>query len=91
MTPIHGKNTWGVASFVQLDVEPIQGVHALLTGEAANTGETGAETSLAGWGSVNWFFAPHTDLRLDAVEQRQAVGTSHTDITTLLAQLHVYL
>jgi hypothetical protein len=91
VAPIHGRATVGVASFLILDFEPVQGLHAMLTGEIADTGEVGSETSLAGWGSLDWFFAPHTDIRLDAIEQRQAIPGGHLDVLSLLAQLHVYL
>jgi hypothetical protein len=89
--PLHGQTRLGAASFVLLDFEPVQGLHAMLIGEAADTGETNEETSLAGWFSLNWFFAPHVDLRLDAIQQRRAAGMGSVEVTTLLAQLHIYL
>lgn len=88
--PLEGKATTGVTSYLQLDVEPVQGLHGVLTGELGDPGPT-AGTSLGGWASLVWFFLPHADLRLDAIRQRRAVAAEQFGFTTLLAQLHVYL
>jgi len=81
------------------DLEPVQGLHFALTGEILNRGEPDpedlgeserqvegpgrGETRLGLWGTINWFFLPHLDLRVDLVaRQRRA--------TMLQSQLHFY-
>lgn len=89
----------GYVGFVQLDVEALQGVHVLATGEMLDQGYVkpapGATTiapralgegkpKVGGWLSVNWFVYTHFDVRFDAIKR------TGEDVT-LLAQLHVYL
>ena len=81
------------------DLEPVQGLHLALTGEVLNRGEPDPEdlgeevrqvegpgrgdTRFGVWGTINWFFLPHLDLRVDLVaRQRRA--------TMLQSQLHFY-
>jgi hypothetical protein len=78
----------GFVGFVQADVEPIQGLHGIVTGEALNHGASGEATSLGGWLGVGWFATPHVDARFDTI-WRNAPGTPTT--MTLLLQLHIYL
>jgi len=89
----------GYVGFVQLDVEAVQGLHLGGTGEALDTGYLkqqgvgGLDTPRVagagkprwgGWLSVDWFFLPHLDLRVDAIARQQAK-------LALLAQLHAFL
>src|SRR4029077_6509075 len=51
---VYQSLTWhghrgGFAGFVQADVEPTQGVHVMLTGEAMNGGAAGESPSFGGW------------------------------------------
>jgi hypothetical protein len=79
---------FGVAALLQLDVEPIQGLHFVGVGEAYRP--PFAETvGWGAWGGVWWFFAPHADVRVDLVT-RQEPGSS-TPGVSLLAQLHLFL
>ncbi len=87
----------GYVAFLQLDVEPIQGLHLLGTGEVfdqgypENGGLSGAPRSVGsgkpkfgGWASVNWFIYTHFDVRVDAIVRKD-------DPFMLLGQMHVYL
>lgn len=86
--PEKGDTKLGVASYLQADVEPVQGLHFIATGEQlTGLGDKGT-TTLGGWGSVLWFFAPHADIRIDGVVMKT---TDSDAIKTLLGQLHFYL
>jgi hypothetical protein len=84
----------GYVGFAQLDFEIIRGLHLMGTGEILDEGHvegsTTARTAGAGqprfgaWGTVDWFCLPHVEVRAD-VMKRQA------DVTTIMAQLHVFL
>jgi hypothetical protein len=76
----------GFAGMVQVDYEPVTGLHLIGTGETLVV--KGTPVSAAGWVSFDWFFAPHCDLRFDAIFASLA-GTGLS--ITLLPQLHVYL
>jgi hypothetical protein len=84
--------SFGYVGMTTFDLEPVQGLHLAATGELLDRGESsGAEAGLGrgkpqlgGWLTLNWFFGPHFDLRVDGVF-RQKRGE------TLLAQLHFYL
>lgn len=82
----------GWVSMLSTDLEPVEGVHLVLTGEARKL-PLATGTALGEWLSCVWFFAPHSDLRLDGVFQvfpGQGGGPT-VRATTLLAQLHLYL
>jgi len=88
----------GFVGQLEADVEPIQGLHFAAIGELLDkvsdlAPEPGVKTVpwLRGWGFINWFFAPHADVRLDAIYELDAEGPQRLGITTLLAQLHVFL
>ena len=76
---------------LQADVEVVQGLHVQATGETTTPGGPGSALSYGGWGSVLWFFAPHSDLRIDAVEQSVPAGPSRLRVFSAIAQLHLYL
>jgi hypothetical protein len=79
----------GFAAWVQGDLEVYQGIHVMLTAEAGHQGSGQQGPSLAGWGSVAWYFLPHFELRLDNIVS--AASTVGTPTYTLLAQLHFFL
>jgi hypothetical protein len=81
----------GFVSYAQADVEPIQGLHFLLTGEAHNVGVTGTPFSWAVWVSQQWFVAPHVDVRIDNVYQSLGDEFGRASALSLLAQAHIYL
>jgi hypothetical protein len=78
----------GYVAFAQADIEPVQGVHAMVTGETLNRGATGEATSFGEWLGAAWFAVPHVDMRFDAIRRTQ-LGTPAT--LTYLLQLQVYL
>jgi hypothetical protein len=85
-------NTFGNATFVQLDYEPVQGLHLMPTGELLNASPLGAGTTLSGSAAITWFFAPHADMRVDAVFTDVGLGTSSPSTRiSLLGQLHFVL
>ena len=78
----------GYVAFAQADIETIQGLHAMVTGETLNRGSAGGATSFGEWLGAAWFAVPHVDLRFDAIRRTQS-GTPAT--LTYLLQLQVYL
>lgn len=81
----------GYATMLQADLEPIQGLHLIATGEDMRVGGTNTGTSWSGWLGAGWFFAPHADTRLDFQKQSLAQGTAHVPVTAVMLQFHVYL
>jgi hypothetical protein len=81
----------GHAGMLQGDLEPWQGLHFMGTLELTTPPLVSAAASYGAWGTVNWFFAPHADVRVDVIEQSLATGSTHSQATTILAQLHVFL
>lgn len=89
---------FGYVGFAQVDVEPLQGLHFLATGEVLDAGfeDTGdpfntirvergfGRPRFGGWLGVDWFFLPQLETRFDVVARQD-------DPLTLLMQLHVYL
>ncbi|MGD0678570.1 MAG: hypothetical protein ABSC94_24450 [Polyangiaceae bacterium] len=99
---VYQSLTWnghrgGYAAFIQADVEPTQGFHAMLTGELMNSGQSGEPVSADAWFSGVWFFFPHLDVRLDTIFQSVGVPAtasspaSYANSTTWLLQFHGYL
>jgi hypothetical protein len=79
----------GLTGMVQMDFEPIQGVHAIAAGEFRNARLASQGTDFGAWGGVAWFFLPHTDLRVDAIWRSDSASSTST--VTLLGQLHFFL
>jgi hypothetical protein len=99
---VYQSLTWnghrnGYAAFAQLDYEPTQGFHVMVTGESMNGGSSGEPSSFDGWLSAVWFCLPHADLRLDGIYATVGVPptagspSGYTNVTTWLAQFHVFL
>jgi len=84
----------GYVAFTQLDLEAIQGLHFMVTGEAHDEGYDtlrggdrvvgGGKPQLGVWGTIDWFCFSHVEVRAD-VFSRQG------DSITALGQLHVFL
>jgi hypothetical protein len=77
-------------SWLQVDWEPIQGLHfapAIETLTPYGVNGTGVGT----WMTIDWFCLPHTELRLDGLYRYQPTPTSSTNTFSFLIQLHVYL
>jgi hypothetical protein len=99
---VYQELTWnghrgGYGGFVQADYEATQGFHLMISLEAMNSGQSGEPPSGGGWFSAAWFFLPHMDLRMDTIFTSAGVPatasspSSYTNVTTWLAQCHVYL
>jgi hypothetical protein len=89
------RGGWG--GFVQADYEPLQGFHVMLSLESMNSGQSEEPPSAGGWFSAVWFFLPHMDLRMDTIFTSAGIPASgpnpasYTNVSTWLAQFHVYL
>ena len=80
----------GATGFVQVDVEPIQGLHVAGTGEVL-TQKFGDASSIGGWLSAFWFFLPHLDVRSDFIVRSVPYGNDRATVFTYLAQIHGFL
>ena len=86
------SNRFGNVTFVQLDIEPVQGFHFMPTVELLHAEALGRGTALSGSANFAWYFAPHADFRFDAVFQDRGLGTDNPSTQILLlAQLHFLL
>jgi hypothetical protein len=79
------------ATWLQLDWEPLQGLHFAPAVETLNSyGVNG--TGVGTWMTIDWFCLPHTDIRLDGVYRYQPSAASPaSNVFTFLIQLHTYL
>lgn len=90
-SPDRKKILVGGTSFVQVDVEPLQGLHFAGTGEIMTT-EFGTPSTLGGWLSAFWFFLPRLDVRSDVVVRTVPMGDQQQQtVITYLAQLHGFM
>lgn len=90
-SPDGAAATKGFASMLQGDVEPVQGIHLILTGETWTPGGTGTGSSYGGWAAVDWFCFRQLDVRLDFMLRNMAFGAERLDATAFLVQVHFYL
>jgi len=79
----------GLATMLQADVEAIQGLHFIVTGETYTPGKQAQ--SYGGWLGCAWFFAPHADLRVDFMQRSEIFGPARVPVTAAMAQAHVFL
>ena len=78
------------AGWLQLDYEPIQGLHFMPAAEILRSaGTNGVGTGW--WLTLDWFCLPHTDLRLDAIYRNTPDVGGRSQILSWLIQIHVYL
>jgi hypothetical protein len=84
-------NKLGFVGMLQGDLEVVQGIHVMATGEMQAQPTDGGFPSVGGWASAWWFFAPHADVRLDGILQSLPSGTERTTVGTIILQGHVYL
>jgi hypothetical protein len=81
----------GSAALLQVDVEPVQGLHLATTGELLTPSFGEQAVSLGGWLSAFWFFLPHVDVRADFVYRSLPVNDGRAGVAMWLAQLHGWL
>jgi hypothetical protein len=87
-----GLASWnGLATMLQVDVEPWQGLHLIGTGETYASGEPGTPTSWGVWGGIGWFFLSRMDVRFDYMHRASAYGAVRVPIDALMGQLHLFL
>lgn len=89
--PTGMASTKGLASALQGDLEPLQGLHLILTGETWTPGGTGTASSYGGWAAIDWFCFRQIDVRLDFMWRRMTFGTDRLDARAVLLQGHIYL
>ncbi len=77
---------WGGTGFFQADVQPIQGLHFIITGETLRQNQV---TSAGAWLSVSWFFFTYCEARIDTIFTEFGVpGGGHQGTFSVLGQLH---
>jgi hypothetical protein len=89
--PVNGQSSTGYVGFLQIDTEFIQGVHLAPWFEILDERRDGNGPTLGAWFSADWFFAPHTDIRLDFFQYRIPVGPTIQTSLGFLANLHIFL
>lgn len=80
----------GGAGWLQVDVEPVQGLHIAPALEMAQLDTTAAFPTSGGWLTAAWYPLPHTELRAD-VAYRQAFPLAGPSVGTFTALLQVHL
>lgn len=81
----------GATALLQVDVEPVQGVHVAGTGELLDPDFGDGAASLGGWFSAFWFFLPHLDLRADVIYRNVPAGDDRAGVVSFLGQVHGWL
>jgi hypothetical protein len=90
---VDGAVAVGGVGWLQVDLQPVQGVHIQPALETLYRGDgTEAAPAVGGWLSLSWYPLVHTELRLDNYIRQEAptVGRSPASLTSLL-QVHLYL
>jgi hypothetical protein len=90
---LRSRHDFGYTGLVQLNVEPIQGLHVIGTNEILDDGQDqgaaptrgSGKPAWGGWLSVDYYFLPQMSVRLDLIERQTAPGM------TFLSQFHMYL
>ena len=89
---LSGQPTWtGLATMLQADLEPWQGLHVIGTGETYASGQPGTATSWSLWGGVAWFFLSHVDARFDYMHRSDSIPGMRIPIDAYMIQLHLFL
>jgi len=84
--------TTGVATYLQADLEPTQGIHVKGTGEFCSTDLGSAVNAVsAGWLSGWWFITSRVDVRLDAAHGSLYCEANATPNWLGPAQVHLLL
>jgi hypothetical protein len=89
-SPRGGPALNGYATMLQADLEPIQGLHLVATGETWQPGGPSTSFWYGGWLGADWFFAPHADVRFDIMERHMG-GPVNVNVAAYMAQVHLYL
>lgn len=82
----------GSVGYLQVDTEPVRGVHVKGTGEWCETDHADAlDPTGRGGLTVQWFFAPHMDMRLDGMYGALYCTPGVEAGPSATAQLHLFL
>lgn len=82
----------GTVGYLQVDTEPAQGFHLKATGEWCDDDGADADAAtLRGTATALWFFAPHVDLRIDALYGTLYCTPGIEPSPMGLMQLHMFL
>jgi hypothetical protein len=94
-SPKAGPATTGFASMIQGDLQPVQGIHLILTGETWTDGAAsnpGKQRFYGGWAAIDWFCLRQFDLRTDFMWRQMNYGSAdRIGATSFLVQAHLYL
>ena len=85
-----GQNLPNGAGWLQVDWEPIQGLHLMPAAEILRAENTNG-VATGWWLTLDWYCLPHTDLRLDGVYRNYPAQGGRQEVLSWLVQLHVYL
>lgn len=88
--PTPGTTFFGGVGMINVDLEPVQGLHLGPTLEVLARDFDGAK-SYGAWTSAWWFFLPHADFRVDLIGQSIGTPRGQTHGVTTIAQVHFYL
>jgi hypothetical protein len=88
--PTPGTTYFGGVGMVQVDLEPVQGLHLGPTVEVL-TRDFDERASYGIWASAWWFFFSHADVRFDAIGQRLSTPGGAVQVVTGVLQVHAYL
>ena len=89
VNPSGQTDAHGLATMVQADLEIFRGVHLMAIGETQCLAGKGG-LSAGGWLGANWFFASHTDIRIDFMQRSEAFGNQRVTEQAAMVQGHVY-
>jgi hypothetical protein len=88
LNPGNAGATAGGCGWLQIDYEPVRGLHFDVAGETVFPSAFEAGGTLGGWLTAWWFFFPHFDLRADVIWR--GGGAAPTTVT-YLGQINMYL
>jgi hypothetical protein len=85
-----GQNIPNGVGWFQTDWEPIQGLHIMPAAEILKAQDTSG-VATGWWLTLDWYFLPHTDLRLDGIWRDSPAQGGRQQVLSWLIQIHVYL
>jgi hypothetical protein len=89
VNPSGQTDAHGLATMVQADLEVLRGVHLMAIGETQDIAGRGG-LSVGGWLGAGWFFASHTDIRVDLMQRTEAFGNQRVAEQAAMLQAHLY-
>jgi hypothetical protein len=76
---------WGGNGFLQADIQPFQGLHFMVSGEALRQF---GQSNYGLWFGVSWFFFTYCEARVDTVFSENGTPTGFEPSFSVLAQLN---